>query len=293
MIPYPGTTPQDQGEGTAESSGPGEIGAAAEAASGAAAEAVLRVPGLTSVDKALRLLLLLRERGLVSVSQASEELEVARSTAHRLLSALQTHGFAHQDPITKAYGPGRVLIQIGLEAVGRLDVRTVAHTHLVALVQELNETVHLITLDGSRTLVLDSVECTQDVRVGSRVGGSQPPNCNSAGKALLAQLAPEEVVALLGPDPLPMLTPRSIDSHAALAEELARVRERGYATNFGENDLAASNIAVAIPGDRGGRRAAITVSAPSVRMTERQVPRAVRAATAAAQRIAAQLDGRA
>lgn len=246
---------------------------------------------ITSVDKALRLVALLRDERSLSVSRAAEALAVARSTAHRLLTTLQAHGFARQDPVTKAYGPGRELIQIGLAAVAALDIRSVAHPHLVAIVGELDETVHLIALDGARTLVLDSFECSQEVRVSSRVGGLQPANCTSAGKALLARLTPEQVVALLGPDPLETMTPYSIATHAALADELAQVRALGYATNFGGNDIAAANVAVAIPSERGGYRAAITVSAPSIRLTERQIPRAVRAARAAAERIARELEG--
>jgi DNA-binding IclR family transcriptional regulator len=281
MIPSNGTGSADAGDDT--------TGGVAAPLTGAE---TLQPGGVTSVDKALRLLLLMREEGPISVSRAGEALDVARSTAHRLLTTLQARGFAHQDPLTRAYGPGRELLRIGLAAVGGLDIRRVAHPYLLEVVKEVQETVHLIALDGPRTLVLDSVECNQEVRVGSRIGGSQPPNCTSAGKALLARMSPEQVVALLGPDPLETLTPYSIRTHAELALELERVRELGYATNFGGNDLQAANVAVAIPSDRGGRRAAITVSAPAQRMTERQIPHAVAAARAAAERIAQELEGR-
>lgn len=246
----------------------------------------------TSVDKALRLLLLLAEERLVTVSQAGAALNVARSTAHRLLGTLQTYGFAEQDPVTKAYRPGHRLLEAGLAAVGSLDIRNIARPELEALAHQLGETVHLIALAGPDTLVLDSVESTQVVRVSSRAGGSMPPHCTSAGKVLLARLQPEHVERLLGPDPLPSRTPSSITTHAQLREELDRVRARGYATNLGENETGVAAVGVAIPATRGDRPTAVVVASPSMRFTDERLPELVEAARVAAQRIADQLDGR-
>jgi IclR family acetate operon transcriptional repressor len=245
---------------------------------------------IESVDKVLRLLWVLRDRPHLTVSEASEALGVARSTAHRLLAMLVEHRFADQEPVSRAYHPGPALLEIGLGAARNLDVRTVARPEIEQLAARVRETVQLVTLAGSRTLVIDSAESDEMLRVSGRTGGSLPPHCTSAGKALLARLDSEQVRALLGPEPLEQHTERSISTYAELDEELARVRGRGYATNFGENEDGIGAVAVRIPVPRGVRPAAITVTAPITRMGEERISSVVEAATATAARIGARLD---
>ena len=245
---------------------------------------------IESVDKALRLLHMFREKPRWTVSEVSEALGVVPSTAHRLLGMLQWHEFVHQESGSKAYVAGRALVVIGLAALSHLAIRDVARTDLEALSRELGETVHLIVLQGSRTLIVDAVEGDQVVRVGARIGGSAPPNCVSAGKVLLAQMTDRQVATLIGPDPLPRRTSRSIGTLAELTADLAKVRERGFATNFDEHEFGATGIAVPIPVPPDVTPAAITVNAPSGRVPSERIPVIVAAATAAAARIAAKLD---
>lgn len=245
---------------------------------------------IESVDKALRLLHMFRERPRWTVTEVSDALGVVPSTAHRLLAMLQLHDFVHQEPGSKAYVAGRALVVIGLAALSQLAVRDAARADIEALSRDLGETVHLIILQGARTLIVDAVEGDQVVRVGARIGGSAPPNCVSAGKVLLAKMTDRQVAALIGPDPLPRQTSRSVATLAELTADLARVRDRGYATNFDEHEFGATGISVPIPVPPDVTPAAITVNAPSARVPHERIPVIVAAATAAANRIAAKLD---
>jgi IclR family acetate operon transcriptional repressor len=245
---------------------------------------------IESVDKVLRLLWLLRDRPHLTVSEASDALGVARSTAHRLLAMLVEHRFADQEPVSRAYHPGPALLEIGLGAIRNLDVREVARPEIERLAARVRETVQLVTIAGSRTLVIDSAESDELLRVSGRTGGSLPPHCTSAGKALLARLDMEQVRALLGPEPLERETERSIGTYAELERELDRVREQGYATNFGENENGVGAVAVRIPVPREIRPAAITVTAPAMRMEPERIPSVVDAIRHTAARIGARLE---
>ena len=103
---------------------------------------------LSSVDHALELLLLFRSRPTLRVSEVADSLGVARSTAHRLLVMLVHRGFAVQDPATRAYRPGPRLAEIGLAAVGALDVRARMRPYLTEIAARTGETVSLLVLDG-------------------------------------------------------------------------------------------------------------------------------------------------
>lgn len=245
---------------------------------------------IESVDRALRLLHMFEERPRWTVSEASEALGVAPSTAHRLLAMLQWHGFVHQNPGSKAYVPGRALLSMGLSALRHLTIRDVARSEMEELSAQLHETVHLIVLQGRRTLIIDAVEGDQIVRVGARIGGSAAPNCVSAGKVLLAAFTDRQVAALIGPDPLIRMTERSIGTLAELTPALDAARRDGYATNVDEHELGATGIAVPIAVPDGVTPAALTVNGPSARLPAARIPDVVTAARQAAARISAKLE---
>src|SRR3954447_27078231 len=114
--------------------------------------------GLTSVDNALWLLELIGERQALRVAEAADLLGVARSTAHRMLTALRPRGLVMQDRPNGAYRPGPALVEIGLAAVSRIDIRRVARPVLEELREQTQETASLAVLEGTTVRFLDCAE---------------------------------------------------------------------------------------------------------------------------------------
>ncbi|MDQ3547386.1 MAG: IclR family transcriptional regulator, partial [Chloroflexota bacterium] len=244
---------------------------------------------IESVDKALTLLLLLRERRALTVTEASRELEVAASTAHRLLAMLQYRGFVVQDPVTKTYLLGPVLAELGLAAVRGMDIRAEARPVMERLVAEVGETVHLGVLRGTDVLFLESVESASALRVADRTGMTLPAHASAVGKALLAELSTEQLHILYPDANLPLFRPNTITRRDTLEQALAAVRERGYATNADESEAGVSGVAAPIRDSTGRVRAALTVSAPTSRLSEEQVAAIAPATIRAAAEIGARL----
>ena len=107
------------------------------------AERVRPAYPISSVENALRLLVILRDREEIRVSDASAELGVARSTAHRLIAMLHSYGLVEQDPGSRAYRVGPVLAELGLSSLRQVDVRAQLRPFLEALSADVGETVHL------------------------------------------------------------------------------------------------------------------------------------------------------
>jgi len=163
-----------------------------------------------------------------------------------------------------------VLIRLGLSVVRDIDIRQTARPALESLSARLCETVHLAVLQDTNVLFLDCVESTKALRVASREGALLQAHCTSVGKALLAELTPEELRARYLNPSLPQLTQKSMTTRAALERELSTVRERGYAMNSGESEEGVSSVGVAIH-DRSGRAiAAISAAAPISRLSKKQ-----------------------
>lgn len=245
---------------------------------------------IESVDNALKLLVMLREREGFTLSQAADSINVARSTAHRLIAMLQHYGFVHRDPITKTYVAGPMLIEIGLATLRDGDLRHQTRPHLRALVDEVGETAHLVVLRGGNLLYIDCIEGSQAIRAGSRVGEMLPAYATAGGKALLAALPPPIVGELYAGGALTPLTPHTITTVPELRAELERVRETGYAVNNSESELNLRAVAATIVDRAGQARAAITVAAPEFRLPTSTVPR-VAAAVARATKLAGEKLG--
>ncbi|MDQ3579205.1 MAG: IclR family transcriptional regulator [Actinomycetota bacterium] len=238
---------------------------------------------INSVDNALKLLLMFRETQLIRVSEASAALDVGRSTAHRLLAMLEYHGFIQQDAATKAYRSGPALTEIGLAIVRSMDIRQQLRPHLEQLRDDLGETVHLMVLQGTESLFLDSVESFKALRTSSRIGRSYPAHATSGGKVLLAELTPERLAELY---PAGKLTAGSPKTRTDLERELDLVRKRGYGSNRGETEPDVAAVAVAIRSAFGRPTAAIAVSAPVSRLSERQEAKVAKRIAAVGEKLA-------
>jgi DNA-binding IclR family transcriptional regulator len=238
---------------------------------------------IESVDNALKVLLLLGERSELRLTDVAGYLNVASSTAHRLLAMLQYRGFMRQDPRTKAYRPGTALTGVAFSILQRFDVRETVHPVLESLNRDLAETVHLALLDGGTVRFIDAIESPQAARVSSRLGKSMPAHCTSSGKAMLSYLSTEELYRLYPDEELEGLTPSSLRTRSALESELAKVRRRGYATSSEESEDGVCSVAAAFPPRQAPMRLALNVSTPVHRMNReaaRRIAGAVKAAVA-------------
>ncbi|MGH3277542.1 MAG: IclR family transcriptional regulator [Trebonia sp.] len=220
---------------------------------------------LTSVDNALWLLQLVAERQALRVSEAAELLGVARSTAHRLLSALRRRDFLMQDKPNGVYRPGPALHAIGLAAISRIDIRRIAEPVLEQLRDTTRETSSLAILEGTVARFIDCCEGLSAVRVGSRTGIVRLAHASAIGKALLAALPDAEFNRRYPSEELPAATPASITTKHQLMLELARVRHQGYALNWEESSDGVSAVAVALVDAAGAPLAAVSVALPSMR----------------------------
>ncbi len=244
---------------------------------------------ISSVDSALRLLLMFRDRKSIRITDASDELGVARSTAHRLMSMLTLHGFVRHDPKTRTYLPGRALVDVGLAVVRQMDVRTVAKPAMERLSAETGETVHLARFDSPNVVFIDCVESSRAIRVGSRVGTVMPAHCTSVGKAMMAA-TPNVLDDYFAGQRLPTLTEHSIQNRQDLKQALQAIERRGFAKSEQESEDGLRSVGVAILDRSGYVVGGLSVAAPIQRLQRSALDKLGELARAAAQEIGQALD---
>ncbi len=230
-------------------------------------------PGYTieSLDTGLRLLLLFLEQDSISVSQAAKELNVARSTAHRVLSTLQDRGMVSLPASGRRYVAGPALVEIARPRLVDPEARRWVRPVLEDAVTRTGETVHSVVLLGSQILVLDGRESDQSIRVGLRAGMVRPAYATSAGKLLLSRFDPDVIMALYPREDLLRLTPGTVQSRTALMQQLAEISTFDYALSHEESERGINAVAVLLAGTSWRDRIAIMASVPAERGSDAEL----------------------
>ncbi len=237
-------------------------------------------PRLESVDRALQLLIILRGGESISVKAAGERLEVAPSTAHRLLGALVARDFAVQDR-ERRYRAGPQLTPHGEVSFSVNQLRQVGRPALQKLYGDVNDTVQLMILTGPNIRFIDGIESEAALHVKARMGDLMPAYCSAGGKAILAELGNIELERIYRGGLTPWPTAR-IHALPALKRQLAAVRKAGYATNLEETEQGVSGLGVCIRDTSGKPIAAYTTAIPTARFQKSMIPEHVKALQEAA-----------
>ncbi|MFE3093280.1 IclR family transcriptional regulator [Streptomyces sp. NPDC059248] len=243
---------------------------------------------MQNVLNALRTLEEVAERQPVGVAELARALGLPKSSTQRALVTLHEAGWIRPAPGTPTrWAVTTKALHVGRRATGELSLRDIAVPVMEELRRRTDETVHLTVPEGGKVVLIERLETSKPVRIILPLGHALPVHASANGKALLAAGAPEAVERLITGG-LEQFTDTSITDAGALRAELARIRERGYATNRGEWRTDVSAVAAAVLDADGTPVASISVNVPSSRMTDES-----RAALGAAVRDAARAVGEA
>ncbi|OGB91449.1 MAG: hypothetical protein A3G35_01800 [candidate division NC10 bacterium RIFCSPLOWO2_12_FULL_66_18] len=246
-----------------------------------------------SIGRALTLLEALGDsRGEVGIAELSKRVGLHVSTTHRLLATLVARGYARQSPETGRYALGAKALHLAESYLGQMDLRRIGRPVLEWLSQATAETANLVILDGHEALYLDKVEGPQSLRIFSRIGRRAPLHCTAVGKVLLAFRSAADLDTLVGRGPLEALTRHSITSVSQLRRELKKVRDQGFALDREECEEGASCVAVPIRNAQGNVEAALSISAPAVRLTPRRMEEMIPLMLRTGREVSAQLGFR-
>jgi IclR family acetate operon transcriptional repressor len=241
--------------------------------------------GVQSIERAFDLLEMLAEAGeALGLSELAASSGLPLPTVHRLMRTLVNRGYVRQEA-SRRYTLGSRLIWLG-ETSSRM-LGTSLRPILAQLVRETGETANLAMLDGDEVVYIAQVPSPHSMRMFTEPGRRVRPHCTAVGKALLAQLPPEQARALLKRDDMPAYTPTTITDPDLLLAHLEVIRKQGYAIDEGEQEVGVRCFAVAVPDAPASL--AISTSGPQARMTDDAAARIVPALKQAALQISASI----
>lgn len=222
--------------------------------------------GAQAIDRAARILVRLVESDqAVTLAGVMDETKLPKTTAARLLRALERSGLAQRRP-GGGFRPGPVLVEYARRDTSVGDLGTLAWPFLEGLGRSTGETANVAIPTPAGVARLAQVDSNHPLGAGNWTGARIPIHASSMGKVFMAFGAAQPPFGRLA-----KLGPRTITSMADLLAELDVVRRVGYATTWEELEEGLASTAAPVRDSRGRVIAAISVSAPTVRTSRERL----------------------
>ena len=205
--------------------------------------------GVAAVDRAFAILGAFSiEQDCLTLAQISKRTGLYKSTILRLIASLEKAGFVRRQSDGR-YSVGPEPLRLSQLYQTSFRLRDVIHPLLESIAEESGETSSFYVLENGSRVVLFRVEPKRAVRVSVLEGARFSLQAGASGKILRA-------------------FSRSIDP------ALAEVRERFWASSFGERDPETTAVSVPVFAMGFELKGALTLSGPSDRLLKEHIEHA-------------------
>lgn len=224
---------------------------------------------IQALERGLSILeLFQKEKNELSIKEISELLDLNKSTVFGLVNTLSTLGYLQQDSTTQKYSLGlKVLTLSNAIKMNNILIRVV-HPYLEELTQKYNETTHCAVEAEGSVVYIDKHEATSSIYINTQIGTKNYMHCTGVGKCILAFKSPNYQADIVH-GRLKALTYNTLTNPIELQNELAAIRQNGYAMDNEEIEIGLSCVAVPVFSSPGNAEFAISLSAPTSRIQEK------------------------
>ncbi len=200
----------------------------------------------------------------LNLSEIAKRAKLDTGTAFRIIRTLVMLGYLEQAEGVKRYRLALKVIDLGFNAIARMDLHSLARPVLRSLVSPICEAASIGVLDGPDVIYIDRVQAGfSPLGITRGIGSRVPAYCTAVGHAILAFLPLEQRLKTLNMRTRTKLTPNSLVTIAEIEERLAAVRNLGYAISDQALVLGVRALAAPILDREGYALAALSVGSSS------------------------------
>jgi DNA-binding IclR family transcriptional regulator len=206
--------------------------------------------GTTAIDRGADLLVRVLESDQpVALTDLASAAGLPKSTASRLVSALERRGLIEQDGERGRLRPGPAILRVAERSMLERSLVELSRSALDALAEATGETINLAVPGPDGVEHIAQVDSRHFLGAGQWLGRSVGYEHSANGKVFAAfGRAPGGVAG------------------AAPTGELQAVRRDGFAASIDELEIGLSAVAAPVRGGRGEVIAALSISGPTLRM---------------------------
>jgi len=224
-------------------------------------------PGTQSIDRGAQLLALVLESDAPrALGELAADAGLPKSTASRILGALERNGLVEQEGMRGAFRAGPVMARFAGRGISLRHLAELSERPMAALAEATGETINVAVAGPGGVEHVAQVDSRHYLGTSHWVGRRVPYHCSANGKVLLAFAAAGATAG-----ELEARTSRTIVEPARLAVELEKARRDGFASAVDELELGLSAIAAPVLDDSGRAIAALSVSGPTLRLSPRRI----------------------
>ena len=209
----------------------------------------------------------------LGVTELSKRLKLHKNNVFRLLATLEARGYIEQNKATENYRLSVGCLRLGQRFVVQTGLLRQARPVMSAVSKSSRETAFIAILRNGAVVALDAVEAEQPVRLVSRIGDALPLHCTAVGKTHLA-FGDEDLRGRL-PDPLPKFTEKTLGDRQALAQQLKKISEVGYAVDVGEHVEDVRSVAVPVRDYTRSLVGSLAIAGPAYRLSHERIDKEV------------------
>lgn len=224
-----------------------------------------------SIERALDIIeaVAVEQEGL-GLTEIADRVELHKSTVYRIIATLVKRGYLDKNHDGE-YKVGLKLIEAVSCYINSLELQTEARPYVAQITAHLGLTSHLGVLDGDKVVYIEKMDVVSTVKMYSQIGLRMHAYCSSLGKCLLANYSKEQLNAIMADCGFIKFTPNTISGIDKLHQEIAKVRQQGWAMDNEEYEIGHRCIGAPIYDYRGDIIAAISASGDKHLLTEDRI----------------------
>ena len=224
-----------------------------------------------NIDTAFEILFLISHRGNLNLKEIEKEIKISSSQLKKIVNILVNRDYLIFDKKRKSYSLGIKNFEVGYSYLSHVEIRRIARPFLMELGEKFKENVYLAIRSAWEIVYIDAFEVDRPVTVKSRIGKLLPMYASASGKVILSYMDEEELEEFFEEVKLIPFTNKTITNRDQLINHLKRVRDWGFAIDNEEWEYEVKCISVPIWDYTGKIVAAITLSAPSYRLSKEKI----------------------
>lgn len=224
-----------------------------------------------SLQKAMEVLECFIQKQPLGVTEISEKLGLYKSNVHNILMTFTALGYLTQDVETGKFRLGVSIMSLSRAFREGLDITRIAGPFMREIANEAGELIYLTIPKDDSVIYLEGISPDNQRMVSKSVAGEDcKMYCTAVGKAMLANMSKEEIEKRISGE-LEAYTEYTITDKKSLLEEIEKTRIRGYGIDDMEIMFGIKCVGVALLNHDGKVEGGLSISAPSLRMSDEKI----------------------
>jgi IclR family acetate operon transcriptional repressor len=206
-----------------------------------------------------------------SLSEIARKVALPRSTVHRLLTTMEALQYVEFDRRSHLWSIGVQAFTVGAAFVQTRDLGQLGRSIMRSLMTEVHHSVNIAVREGAGMCYVGQVAATGIRKTLVKPGSCLPMHTTASGKVLMAHWEQTQLERFLDRRKLTRPTAKSIVDHDRVREELALVRQRGYAIDDEEQSDGLRCVAAIVLDRYGLPKASLSISDTAARLDDQRI----------------------